>query len=202
MTKFISFCLSLLPLFAISQYRDYDSNRIGINAGLNQFTPYTDDFKATPGTGWNAGLSLRGNFYNDFDMVYGIQFSEANFTAETIGGEEVKYKLSAVQISLLLSYKIAGDHFSVEIGPMLQVNGDLTYDDGIYEDVILKNSDYTADEISKTSRFGFYPTVGITGGLSRLRLSATYQYGVTNLMKSSGAKVNGGYLSGNIIFYL
>ena len=55
------------------------SNRIGISAGVNQFTLNTDNFETKPQTGWNAGLSVRGNFYDNWDMVYAIQFSDNNF---------------------------------------------------------------------------------------------------------------------------
>ena len=118
----------LFSISLIAQYDDGDSNRIGISGGVNHFSLNTDDFNASPELGWNIGLSVRGNFYNNFDMVYGIQFSENNFSVETTNAllqqEDVKFKLSSAQISLLLSYKPLGNsHLSFEFGPMIQING-------------------------------------------------------------------------------
>jgi hypothetical protein len=36
--------------------------------GANQFTLNTKEPK--PGLGWNGGLSIRGNFYNNWFMVF------------------------------------------------------------------------------------------------------------------------------------
>ena len=122
-----------MSLPALGQRDLHDSNRIGINGGVNQFTLMTDNFKTAPGIGWQAGLSMRGNFYNDFDMVYGIQFSENNFTVETLTPasvqEDVKYTIPSAQISLLVSYKFIENHLSVEFGPMLQVSGKMKNDE-------------------------------------------------------------------------
>jgi hypothetical protein len=73
--------LIILLLFATTigsaQYGYRDSNMIGITLGLNQFNVTTSDFKTTPGQGWNLGLSMRGNFYNNwlsFVYYYPIAF--------------------------------------------------------------------------------------------------------------------------------
>ena len=110
--------LFLLPLVTFGQRDLHDSNRIGIGGGVNQFTLMTDNFEASPGIGWQAGLSMRGNFYNDFDMVYGIQFSENRFSVETMAGsvaKDVEYVIPSAQISLLVSYKFIENHLSVEL---------------------------------------------------------------------------------------
>ena len=84
MKKFVlSFGFLLFTAFGFAQYHYRNSNRIGIIAGINQFTLNTNNFDTKLETGWNAGLSLRGNFYNNWDMVYGIQFSENNFSVAT-----------------------------------------------------------------------------------------------------------------------
>src|SRR5690606_26014873 len=94
---------------SISAQNYGDSNRIGVAGGINQTSLITGDFQTKPGLGWNFGMSVRGNFYNNFDMVYAIQFNESNFSMTTTdplnGNEEVDYKLSGAQISLMLSYK-------------------------------------------------------------------------------------------------
>lgn len=195
--------LLALPVLATAQYRRHDSNHIGISGGINQFDLYTSDLNVKPGTGWNASLSLRGNWYNDFDMVYGIQFCENNFSAVTTLGEDVDFKLSSAQIYLTPSYEIIENHLSVEFGPMVQINGDLTFDKQ-FQSTILDGTTLTVKEISKVSRVSFYPTVGITGGFPKVRLNVTYQYGVNNLFSKTGKDISahGGILAGNIIFYL
>jgi len=78
-----NFCFIALFVFCSSlgfaQYNYRDSNRIGLSFGINQFSLNTKNFQTKPGSGWNGGLSVRGNFYNNWDMVYSMQFSENNF---------------------------------------------------------------------------------------------------------------------------
>lgn len=209
---FLTTLLVFSSLLATAQYNYRDSNRIGIIFGINQFTLNTTNFKATPAMGWNAGLSMRGNFYNDWDMVYAMQFSESNFTVATrnlfLANEDVNYKLAAAQISLMLSYKVVENHLSLEFGPVVQVNGKLAIDKE-EENNIIDGTTLMAKDITDISKFNFYPAVGITAGVRHLRLNIQYQYGVNNILgnlnkQSSGAdfKGNAGILSGNIILYL
>jgi hypothetical protein len=196
---------------AHAQYDDKDSNRIGIAGGINSFMLDTDNFEASPEMGWNIGLSVRGNFYNNWDMVYQLQFSENNFTVVTtnpILDEDVKFKLSSAQVSLLLSYSLIENHLSVEFGPMFQINGKLTIpkDD---EDNIVKGTTHTAEEITDISRFQFYPTIGVTAGLTHIRVNVTYQYGVTNVLNKlndkgypEDFKGHAGIVTGSLIIYL
>ena len=105
---FLTAIFSLTTLVCFSQYEYRDSNRIGISFGVNQFNLNTDNFQTKPGTGWNGGLSMRGNYYDDWDMIYAMQFSENNFSVTTNSGfitEDTNYKLSSAQISFQISYK-------------------------------------------------------------------------------------------------
>lgn len=211
--KFLTAAAVLISMMATAQYNYRDANRIGIIAGINQFALSTDNFTTAPGTGWNAGLSLRGNFYNDFDMVYAIQFSENNFTVATtnvfLKNEEVKYTLPSAQISLMLSYKLIENHLSVELGPLFQINGKFKIDEQ-FEDNTVTGTALSANDITDISNFNFYPAIGITGGVRHFRLNVQYQYGVTNMLGKinnpdegiSGFKGHGGILSGNLIIYL
>jgi len=213
--KLLTVLIVLSSMAVSAQYNYRDSNRIGIMLGINQFTLYTDNFKTSPGTGWNAGLSLRGNFYNDFDMVYAMQFSENNFTVATkknalsSKNEEVEYTLSSAQISLLLSYKIVENHLSVEFGPVFQINGKFNIDEQ-NENNIITGTTLFAKDITDISNFNFYPAIGITAGVTHFRVNVQYQYGVTNMLGGlnnpdtgiSNFKGNAGILSGNLIVYL
>jgi hypothetical protein len=107
-----------------AQYGYRDSNRIGINFGVNQFSLNTNNFQTKPELRWNGGLS--GNFYDNWDMVYGIQFSETILPlpqeASFLANEDVNLKLASAQISLQLSYVLVENVLS-EFGPIIQVGG-------------------------------------------------------------------------------
>ena len=206
-----TFAFVLITMVVFAQYEYRDSNRIGITLGVNQFTLNTKNFQTKPGTGWNAGLSMRGNFYNQWDMIYAMQFSENNFSVAAKSGfitEDVNYKLSSAQIALMLSYKIVENNLSFEFGSIVQVNGKLKTDFS-NENNILSGTTLLAKEIVDISRFNFYPAVGITAGVRHVRASVSYQYGINNMLgnlnnKNLGVnfKGNAGVLNGNLIIYL
>lgn len=207
---YFTYVFTLISMTVFSQYNYRDSNRIGISFGVNQFTLNTNNFQTKPGTGWNGGLSMRGNYYNDWDMVYAMQFSENNFSVTTNSGfitEDTDYKLSSAQISLMLSYKIVENHLSVEFGPLLQINGKLNLEKD-QEDNIISGTTLKAKDIVDISQFNFYPVIGITAGVRHVRLNVSYQYGVNNMLGNLNSqnlgynfKGNPGILNGNLIIY-
>lgn len=190
----------LISIGALAQYNYRDANRIGISFGVNQFTLNTDNFRTTPDMGWNAGLSVRGNFYNNWDMVYALQFSENNFTVATksffLANEEVNYKLPSAQISLQLSYKLIENHLSIEFGPLVQVNGKFKIDSN-KENNNISGTTLLAKDIVDISKFNFYPTVGITAGVRHFRVNVSYQYGLNNMLENLNTKNLGGNFKGN-----
>jgi len=208
---FLTSVLTLISTICFSQYEYRDSNRIGISLGVNQFTLNTNNFQTKPGTGWNGGLSMRGNYYDNWDALYAMQFSENNFSVSTNSGfitEDTNYKLSSVQISFLFSYKIVENHLSVEIGPLVQINGKLSVEKDKQNNSI-SGTTLLAKDIVDISKFSFYPVVGITAGVRHVRLNVSYQYGVNNMLgnlnnKNLGYnfKGNPGILNGNLIIYL
>lgn len=205
----IAFVLMATTCFAQYEYRD--SNRIGIFFGVNQFTLNTNNFQTKPDTGWNGGLSMRGNFYNNWDMVYAMQFSENNFSVATNSGfitEDTNYKLASAQISLQLSYKIVENHLSLEFGPLVQINGKLKVNQD-QENNNITGTILKAKDIVAISQFNFYPTIGITSGFRHVRLNVSYQYGINNMLGNLNSqnlgysfKGNPGILNGNLIIYL
>jgi hypothetical protein len=208
----LSSFLILISYTVFAQYGYRDSNRIGINIGVNQFTLNTDNFETKPDFGWNAGLSIRGNFYDNWDMVYAIQFSENNLSVATdklvFGQEDVNYKLPSAQISLQLSYVLIENYLSFEFGPLVQINGKFKIDYS-KENNIISGTTLQAKDIVDVSRFNFYPTVGVTAGVKHFRFNVSYQYGVNNMLENLnsnnlGVKLKGnpGILNGNVILYL
>ena len=202
---------AFISMTVFAQYEYRDSNRIGISVGINQFTLKTNNFQTKPETGWNAGLSMRGNFYNNWDMVYAMQFSENNFSVTTNSGvitEDTNYKLASAQISVMLSYKIVENHLSLEFGPLVQVNGKLKVDKD-QENNIITGTTLLAKDIVDISTFNLYPTIGITSGFRHVRLNISYQYGINNMLGNLNSqnlgysfKGNAGILNGNLILYL
>lgn len=209
--KLFTAVVLLIAATTSAQYNYRDSNRIGITVGMNQTTLSTNNFDTTPEMGWNAGLSVRGNFYNDFDMVYAMQFSENNFSVatmnEVLAEEDVKYKIASAQISLMLSYKIIENHLSIEAGPLLQVNGKMKIKEN-QESNIISGTTLLASDIVDVNKFNFHGVVGITAGVKHLRANIQYQYGFSNFLNNLndnefGTNFKGklGILSGNIIVY-
>jgi len=208
----LTFYFLLVSAFGFAQYGYRDSNRIGITAGINQFTLNTNNFDTKAGNGWNAGLSMRGNFYDDWDMVYAIQFSENNFSVATdqlvFGKEDVNYKLPSAQISLQLSYVLIENCLSVEFGPLVQINGKFKVESG-KENNIISGTTLQAKDIVDIGKFNFYPTAGITAGAKHFRLNISYQYGISNMLGNLNSKNlgynfkgNPGIINGNVIIYL
>lgn len=202
----------LITMTVFAQYNYRDSNRIGITFGVNQFTLNTNNFQSKSDIGWNAGLSVRGNFYDNWDMVYALQFSENNFMVATkspfLANEEVNYKLPSAQISLQLSYKFIENHLSVEFGPIVQVNGKFKIDVE-NENNSISGTTLLAKDIVDISKFNFYPTVGITFGVRHFRANISYQYGLNNMLENLNSKNlgvnfkgNPGIINGNLILYL
>lgn len=207
---FVSVYFSMMSIYAQYGYRD--SNRIGLTFGINQSVLHTKNFETFSGNGWNGGLSLRGNFYNDWDMVYSIQFSENNFSVATNKlaaiDEKVEYKLSAAQVSLQLSYVLVENHLTFEMGPIIQVNGKMKIDQN-KENNIINGTTLLAKDIVDVSKINLYPVVGLTAGFKHLRLNVSYQYGVTNMLGKLNSnnlgydfKGNMGILNGNVIIFL
>jgi hypothetical protein len=169
-----------------AQYRNKDGNRIGISAGISQMSLLSSNFKAKPEMGFMGGLSVRGNFYNDFSMTFGMQFFNNNFSLETTNvtsfkKEDVKFTAEGVQVRLLLSYNIIEDYFAVDFGPVLQVNGKLKVesdkDSNVLTGTLLK-----AEDIVDVTTINGNLYFGITGGSKVVKAVIFYQYGVNNFM--------------------
>ncbi len=208
-----------LAITASAQYGYRDGNRIGLTLGITQMSLSTSNFNTKPGTGWIGGLAVRGNYYDNFSMIFGMQFTESNFSVETkkpitLQTKDVKYTLSGAQVRLILSYNVIKDVMSIDAGPVLQVNGKLRIknDD---ENNIISGTALVAKDITGIAPIhgNFY--FGVSGGNRRVRAIVCYQYGMNNFLNKLNkdddlvAKNNGdtfkghmGLLSGQILFNL
>lgn len=216
--KFFTIVFAFIFTIASAQYGYRDGNRIGITLGLTQTSLTTKNFDTKPGSGWIGGLSVRGNYYNDFSMIFGMQFSENNFSVATLSTpfskkQDVTYTLASAQIRLLLSYNIVKDHVSLDFGPVLQVNGKLKIDSR-FENNSIPGTTLTAKDIIDINTFNGNLYAGISAGNRRIRAIICYQYGVNSILnklnnnselaQSNSSKFTGhiGILSGQVLFNL
>lgn len=213
MNKKISILLLLFSTIGYSQYGYRDGNRIGISAGVSQTTLFTDNFTANPELGFAGGLSVRGNYYNNWSMIYGMQFFSNNFSLESNFNEKIKYNLQGVKVRLLLSYNVVEDHVSLDFGPVLQVNGKMkvaTSD----ENKILKGTLLQADQIADISTVSGNFYLGVSAGSRTVRAVVFYEYGFTNILNklnkdealkpfyNGELKGNLGTINGQVVFNL
>lgn len=213
MNKKISILLLLVSTIGYSQYGYRDGNRIGISAGVSQTTLFTDNFSANPELGFAGGLSVRGNYYNNWSMIYGMQFFSNNFSLESNFDQKIKYNLQGVKVRLLLSYNVVEDHVSLDFGPVLQVNGKMkvaTSD----ENKILKGTLLQADQIADISTVSGNFYLGVSAGSRTVRAVVFYEYGFTNILNklnkdealkpfyNGELKGNLGTINGQVVFNL
>ena len=206
----------LISSVAIAQRGVKDSNRIGIGGGLTQLNIYTGNFTVTPETGWIGGLSVRGNYYNNWQMSFGMFFTDSNFSIATQKGAlqtQTNFKMSAVQVYIVPSYVAIEHHLNLEFGPVLQVNGKLGLDKNDENNSLLDQPGLIAKDIVDVSKINANFYVGINGGIKNVRARIGYQYGLTNFfgnlknndnIKLTGEKFKGniGLISGQITIYL
>ena len=177
---------------------------------------YTSNFEVTPESGWIGGLSVRGNYYNDWQMSFGMFFNDSNFSIPSQNGflqGKTSFKMSAVQIYIVPSYVVVEDYLNLEFGPVLQVNGKLGIDKNDETNILLDQPGLIAKDILDVSKINANFYVGINGGIKNIRARIGYQYGVTNFfgnlknndaVKLTGEKLKGniGLISGQITIYL
>jgi hypothetical protein len=214
MKKNILFLLLFSTTLGFAQYGYRDGNRIGLSAGISQTTLFTNNFDVKPELGFAGGLSIRGNYYDNWSMIYGMQFFANNFSLESTFNQNLKYSVQGVQIRLLLSYNIIKDHISVDFGPVLQVNGKLQLPSSD-ENKIIKGTMLKASQITDVSPVSGNVYLGCSAGSKTVRALIFYEYGFTNLMNklnsdsslqalnnNNSFKGNLGSINGQIIFNL
>jgi hypothetical protein len=219
MKKLLFILLFIFSMSMTAQYNRRDGNRIGLSGGITRMSLITSNFATKPSNGWIGGLSIRGNYYNDFIMTFGMNFTESNFTVATFNtllqAEDVNYKLMAAQIRLVLSYNLIEDHLSIEAGPVLQINDKLKINSNDENNVIAGSNLLTAIDITDITKINGNIYAGLSAGTKKLKIVLSYQYGLNNIMnnlnKSSILKLknnnssfqgNIGIISGQLMFNL
>ncbi|WP_347373615.1 outer membrane beta-barrel protein [Aequorivita sp. Q41] len=188
--KLVLFASFSLLIFTQSfAQRNYDgSNFLGIQGGLSFFDIQTDDLVTQQRQGFSAGFTTRGAFRNDFDLIYGLSFQNASVGVEGSAvlendTQNIGYTIQGAQLNFLGSYNIVVKHLSIEFGPVLNINSKMKLDNEKFEEYILTGYNaITANDIQEISRFNVRLAGGLTAGLEHFRLSAQYQYGLTNIL--------------------
>lgn len=183
---FFTFIFSL-QTFSQINYNEF--NVIGVSAGLTFYDINTDDFSTQSKESFMFGLQMRGNVYNNFDMMYGVAFYDTNISilanSAPEGGakRELNYNIQSAQISVLWGYKIIREHLSIEAGPVLNINGRLTLKDTQFENYIIDgHNTLRAMDLEDISKVNFHMAAGLTAGFRNFRVFGQYQYGVTNML--------------------
>ncbi len=188
---FVTFFLFFF-LQSVAQRNFNEYNFLGIQGGITLFDIQTSDLVTKQQEGFVAGFTTRGAFRNDFDLIYGINFQSASVGVEgsfLTDTQNIEYTIQGAQLNFLGSYNIVVKHLSVEFGPIFEINGKMKLKNDDYEDYVLTGyNTLTAKDIQDISRFNVRLAGGLTAGLENFRISAQYQYGVTNMLGKLNSK--------------
>jgi len=163
-------------------------NHIGLQGQYVFLNINTSNFNMEQGSGFLAGLSQRGAYFNNFDLIYGVDFIQASSKLRTRDltnkAQEVNFTTTGAQIKLLLSYLILAENLTVEFGPVLQINSALKLQNEDQKRYIIEGYDsLRAEDIQEWSRLNGMILGGFSAGIDNVRFIARYQYGVTNALK-------------------
>lgn len=200
MKVFLKISLVILTLFSsltFAQGRGGQSeyNMFGLKAAATLFDIKTDNFNTIAESGFIGGLATRGDFYDNWDIQFGINISEnklkvqaREFVVTPI--KEIEYSLLNAQVQLLFGYKIFGGNkhlnnkfkLTVELGPVLMVNSKMKLSNKAHENYIIEDALITAKELTDVTPINANGLVGLSMGLARLRIFGHYQYGFNNFL--------------------
>lgn len=184
---FLAVVFSVFTSSIFAQYGNRDGNRIGISGGISQSNLFTSNFDSKPGIGFAGGLSVRGNYYNDFSMIFGMQFFYNTFSLEStsvsLAKKDTEFSVSGAQVRLLLSYNIVKDHVSLDFGPVLQVNGKMNVQEAD-ETNIINGTLLQAKQIEDITKINGNLYFGVSAGNRLVRAVVFYQYGVNNILNN------------------
>lgn len=219
--KKLILAILLVSTSVFAQYNKRDGNRIGISGGITQTSILSSSFSTSPSTGWIGGLSVRGNYYNNWSAAFGMQFTDSNFLIQSASPssldkiEDTKVKLSAVQVRFVFSYNVVKDHVSLDIGPVLQINGQLSVADRDKNNVLPNAPLVRVEDVLDVNKLNGNVYLGATAGNKRIRAVVSYQYGFNNffsnlnnkedlILRNNNQKFTGhlGMLSGQLLFNL
>jgi len=183
-------CITFVT-FSYGQRKNYKiKNGIGLQGGVTQFDILTDNFETKKNSGFTGGMTASVDIpHRWYNVSYNIQLSENNIDIlaadPTTGFDEfVEYKVFMANISFLLHVKIIKNNFTLDVGPMLQYNGELDLNDKSKEGYFINgfNKLLLTEDIRDISNFNANGAIGLSLGVRRLLIRAQYVYGFTNIL--------------------
>lgn len=185
----------ILPIFLLSfclqaqRYGGRDSyNKLGIQAGVTNGGIETDNFTTTKTTGFMGGLTTRSNVWNNFLVVYGVNFYSMNtgimaHPATSNQLTNIDFKTTGVQLNLFAGHKLIKENLSIEIGPILQINSKWEVDNQ-YKNYLVEDYNITAEDLEEVNRINLNVAANVSMGVRNVKLWLQYQYGVTNFLNA------------------
>ena len=185
----VAICIAFVTV-SYGQHKRYAiKNGVGIQGGMTQFDVITDNFVTKKNTGFIGGLSASVDIpHKWYNVSYNILLSQihidiAAYSLSNPTEEFVEYKLLTAQLSFLFHAKLIGSNLTLDLGPMLQYNGDLELKDESKEGYVISDYDtLLTEDISKISNFNVNGAVGLSAGFGAFKLRAQYIYGFTNIL--------------------
>lgn len=167
------------------------NNRLGLGVDATFFNISSDDVEVTQGTGFSVNFETRGDFRDDFDLIYSLGIFNHNFSVnENLTGDQIDMSMLGVEIKFLLAWKIAqSDYFSIEAGPALQLNGELKIDnEDRYEESFTGGlNPIQLKEFQNTMPVNVNGVVGFSGGVRNFRVTAHYHYSFLDALTGKNA---------------
>jgi hypothetical protein len=186
---------------AMSRKYSYN-NRLGLGGDATFFNIISDDVDVAQGTGWSANFETRGDFRDDFDLIYSLGIFNHNFSVnENFTNNKIDMSMIGVEIKFLLAWKIAqSDYFSIEAGPALQLNGELKIgnEDRYEESFIGGLNPIALKEFQNTMPVNLNGVIGFSAGARNFRATVHYHYSLVDSL--TGTNLIGDDIDGNFSF--
>lgn len=162
-------------------------NRLGVQVGVTHGAIDSDNFNTSRTTGFMGGLTTRANIWNNFLVIYGVNFYSMKtgimgHEASSNQMQNLDFTTTGVQLNLFAGHKIIKEHLSIEAGPVLQINSKWEVDNQ-YQEYLIEDYAITAKDLEEVSRVNLNLAAGLSGGIADVKVWVQYQYGVTNFLK-------------------
>lgn len=181
--------LLLLSLPSVSQRRitGDEYNRLGLQAGITYGGIKSNSIPTVDKTGFMAGFTTRANTFENFIIIYGVNFYQFNQGVMLLApgnqvSEEIEFKTTGVQLNLFGGMKILGEHLSIHGGPVLQLNGKWKPETR-YENYTVEGYDLVAGDLENISPVNFNLAGNLSTGFRSFKLWFQYQYGISNVLR-------------------
>jgi hypothetical protein len=80
------------------------NNRVGLRADATFFNIDTDAAEVMQGTGWSVNFETRGDYRDDFDLIYPLGFFNHNFSVNENGtNDQIDMSTIGAEIKFLLA---------------------------------------------------------------------------------------------------